>query len=203
MEARRKPTQERSRTRVNAILDATAQLISGKGISGLKIADIAEVAGVTPSSIYQYFPNKKNIIEALNERNIDVTSEMLEQSLKNISSLEEGLDTLENFADEYYLWRKKQSSITNAWYAISVDSNGQVTDIEYTQETANIIVTALSPYVDTSLRHKLQDIAVLFTHLVSETIRLCLTVGKEQSDQLFHTYKEIMHHSIRAMLVKS
>jgi AcrR family transcriptional regulator len=48
-----------------AILAASTQLFSEKGFIGASISDIAEVVGVSKSSIYHYFPSKESILHAL------------------------------------------------------------------------------------------------------------------------------------------
>ena len=61
----RAPQQRRSEERVAQILEAGKINILKKGCAGLKMSDIATTAGISISSIYQYFPNKQAIVEAL------------------------------------------------------------------------------------------------------------------------------------------
>ena len=75
---RRQPAQERSRKRVDAILQAAKELISEKGSAQLKIHEIAERADVTPASIYQYFPSKNSISHALAERSFGQMQEIIQ-----------------------------------------------------------------------------------------------------------------------------
>jgi AcrR family transcriptional regulator len=53
---RRKPRQERSRDRVERILEATAALLGDTPADKITTAAIAEKAGVPIGSVYQYFP---------------------------------------------------------------------------------------------------------------------------------------------------
>ena len=62
---RRKPSQERSRDRVERILAATATLLGETPIDKLTTAAIAERAKVPIGSVYQYFPNKLAILAEL------------------------------------------------------------------------------------------------------------------------------------------
>lgn len=197
---RRRPTQDRSRSRVDAILNATAEIVSQKGTGGLKIHDLAEYAGVTPSSIYQYFPNKKAIIAALNERYVDATTEMVRESLKDIQSLEEGVDALSVMLDDYYEWYKQQSVISDIWYGMAADKVVHEMDLTNSLDSANVVIEALSPYVDDANKAKLENIAILLTHLTGATIRLCLTRDKESGEQLFSTFKQIIQHSAIVLL---
>lgn len=67
---RRKPTQERSRALVEAVLEATAQILVSEGPDKASTNRIARRAGVSVGSVYQYFPNKEALIEALAERHV-------------------------------------------------------------------------------------------------------------------------------------
>ncbi|MGB5702191.1 MAG: TetR/AcrR family transcriptional regulator [Polyangiales bacterium] len=65
---RRKPSQERSRDRVERILDATASLLGEMSVDKITTAAIAEKAGVPIGSVYQYFPNKLAVLAQLARR---------------------------------------------------------------------------------------------------------------------------------------
>ncbi len=65
---RKKPKQERSRQLVNALVDATAVCVARHGFDGTTTPKIAEIAGVSVGSLYQYFESKEELLEALVER---------------------------------------------------------------------------------------------------------------------------------------
>jgi AcrR family transcriptional regulator len=65
---RRRPSQERSRDRVERILDATAALLVDTPADKITTAAIAEKAGVPIGSVYQYFPNKLAVLADLARR---------------------------------------------------------------------------------------------------------------------------------------
>lgn len=66
---RKIPRQPRARETVRAILDATAHIL-GAGAT-LTTNRVAEVAGVSIGSLYQYFPSKEALVAALVERMLD------------------------------------------------------------------------------------------------------------------------------------
>ncbi len=68
---RKQPRQQRSRVTVQAILDAGARVLDRRGWAGFTTNEIAEVAGVSIGSLYQYFPNKLVLIEAITLRHLD------------------------------------------------------------------------------------------------------------------------------------
>ncbi|SON60904.1 putative HTH-type transcriptional regulator [Mycobacterium simulans] len=63
--ARKTPAQERSRETVQRILDAAARVLKERGYGGVSTNRIAAAAGISPGSLYQYFPNKDAILEAM------------------------------------------------------------------------------------------------------------------------------------------
>ncbi len=65
---RREPRQKRSREMVSRLLDATAATIAERGLIDATTNHIAERAGVSIGSLYQYFPDKESMVEALLER---------------------------------------------------------------------------------------------------------------------------------------
>ena len=65
---RKRPVQRRSQATVDAILDAAAQVLRKKGYAKTTTNTIAERAGVSIGSLYEYFPNKDAVFAALQEK---------------------------------------------------------------------------------------------------------------------------------------
>ena len=59
---RKRPSQARSTELVAAILDAAVQVLEVEGAARFTTARVAEKAGVSVGSLYQYFPNKAAIL---------------------------------------------------------------------------------------------------------------------------------------------
>lgn len=68
---RKQPTQGRSRHTVAAILEATFRVLDEAGGEGLTTTRVAEVAGVSVGTLYQYFPNREALINALLADHLD------------------------------------------------------------------------------------------------------------------------------------
>ncbi|GII02219.1 TetR/AcrR family transcriptional regulator [Planobispora takensis] len=68
---RRQPSQRRSARRVERMLDACADLLDEIGYEALSTTRIAERAGVAIGSIYQFFPDKKAITQAVTRRHVE------------------------------------------------------------------------------------------------------------------------------------
>ena len=93
---RRKPSQKRAKVTVEAMLDAALVLLKRIGTHAITTNRIAETAGVSIGSVYQYFPNKHSLFTALHERHVDLVSEVIHQKLRASaeSSLEELIEYL-------------------------------------------------------------------------------------------------------------
>lgn len=70
MKLRKLPTQSRSKITVEAILQATTHILLAGGTNALTTNHVAERAGVSIGSLYQYFPNKESLIAALIEQHV-------------------------------------------------------------------------------------------------------------------------------------
>ena len=65
---RKRPRQARSRATTAAILEAAAHILGERGWPGTTTNAVAERAGVSIGSLYQYFPNKLALVEAVRQR---------------------------------------------------------------------------------------------------------------------------------------
>ncbi|MFI4982457.1 MAG: TetR family transcriptional regulator [Nevskiales bacterium] len=101
---RKRPRQERSALLVTAILEAAVRVLVREGARRFTTARVAEVAGISVGSLYQYFPNKEAILFRLQADEWKQTGEMLggilaDQSLLPLERLR--LAVREFFRSEY------------------------------------------------------------------------------------------------------
>ncbi len=75
---RRKPAQERARQKIELILEAAIRIIDEDSLEALTTNRIAERAGISIGTLYQYFSNKKEILTELGRRELkSVTAKMI------------------------------------------------------------------------------------------------------------------------------
>jgi AcrR family transcriptional regulator len=75
---RKSPRQVRSADTVETILAAAARILERESLAGFNTNRVAEVAGVSVGSLYQYFPNKSALIAALIDRHQGSLAEAVE-----------------------------------------------------------------------------------------------------------------------------
>ncbi len=84
--SRKQPKQARAHDLVAAVLDAAVQVLRSEGAVHFTTARVAERAGVSVGSLYQYFPNKAAILFRLQIDEWRRTTDMIGTILKNTSA---------------------------------------------------------------------------------------------------------------------
>lgn len=123
LQPRKLPVQARSAASVDAILDATLQVLLGVGKERLTTTRVAMRAGVSVGTLYQYFPNKSALLQAALQRHMDEVTETVELACK-----EQKGNTPQQMASALitaFLTAKMRDAKTSvALYSISSDVDG-------------------------------------------------------------------------------
>jgi AcrR family transcriptional regulator len=83
---RKHASQERSRATVDALVEATARILVSEGFDKASTNRIAEVAGVSVGSLYQYFPGKEALVVAVIDRHNQEIMQVVRGALAEIAS---------------------------------------------------------------------------------------------------------------------
>ena len=88
---RREPKQQRSRQTVEAVLQAVPLVLKRHGAEAITTNRVAEAAGVSIGSLYQYFPDKQAIFMTLHDRHVDAVRHVMKRTMTDctMASLEE------------------------------------------------------------------------------------------------------------------
>lgn len=70
-----------------SLIEAAARVFDERGYGGTTMARIAEVAGVSVGSIYQYFPDKRSLVTALHERHLEDTLRIVDGARAHAAGL--------------------------------------------------------------------------------------------------------------------
>ena len=84
---RKLASQERSRSTVDALLEATTRVLLKEGYDRASTNRIAEVAGVSIGSLYQYFPSKEALVAAVIDRHTQEISAVTRKALLKAAAL--------------------------------------------------------------------------------------------------------------------
>lgn len=198
---RRRPAQERSRNRYDAILNAAKELIVEKGSAQLKIHEIASLAKVTPASIYQYFPSKNAITLALAKHTFDHAFDSLVDSLPKAASLDEACIILQGMIEKHYQIYLNDPAMLDIWVSITADKSLQDLDLEDSRRQAALIFECIKLFFEPHYWNKLEQVSFLLSHMVGSAIRMALQVSNEEGRGLMDSFKSLLNPaSLKSML---
>jgi AcrR family transcriptional regulator len=120
---RKTPVQARSAVTVDAILDATIQVLLACGKERLTTTLVARRAGVSIGTLYQYFPNKSALLQACLRRHMDE----VRQAVDNACEQNRGaalMDMSTSLIDAFLAAKMRSVKTSAALYAVSSDIEG-------------------------------------------------------------------------------
>src|SRR5690242_10030250 len=122
-EPRKTPVQARSTVTVQAISEATIQVLLDRGADRLTTTRVADRAGVSVGTLYQYFPNKQSLLHAMLEDHLENVASAVEAACHQAchQTLEEMIRQL---VEAYVDAKMKRMNISVALYKISADLGG-------------------------------------------------------------------------------
>ena len=194
---RRKPSQRRSRERVERILACATGLISGKGSDAMRMSEVARLAGVSIGSLYQYFPDKSAIVRTLAERYNAESRQCIKEGLAHVETMDELCDAFGELVDVYYEIFLAEPVMRDIRSATQADR--ALRDIEIAESRANgaVLAGALERVRSGSGADEGSTSAFLIMHLGEETMRLAISVGRAEGDALVATYKRMALAALR------
>lgn len=133
---RRSPKQARSQERVDRILDVAAELFVAKGYGATTTNEIATRAKVSIGSLYQFFPDKAAILQALARRYGELLRHRLTAPGKDRLAqrdLVAYVDWLVDTTDQFFADHP-------AYHAIFIDAQGMVPEIEEIEERTDSLL---------------------------------------------------------------
>ena len=123
LEPRKTPVQARAAVTVDAISEATIQVLLGQGADRLTTTRVAERAGVSVGTLYQYYPNKQSLLFAVLEHHMGKVATAVETACERARHkplLEMVREVVESFVDA----KMERTDISMALYRIAADVGG-------------------------------------------------------------------------------
>jgi AcrR family transcriptional regulator len=149
-EPRKTPLQARSAVTVEAISEATIQLLLRHGIERFTTTRVAERAGVSVGTLYQYYPNKQSLLFAVLEHHLNTVAEKVEAACKGACHkplAEMTRDMVEAFVDA----KMERADISVALYRVSGDVGGPALIKRINQRSRIAVGTMLQTATDAEL----------------------------------------------------
>jgi AcrR family transcriptional regulator len=123
LKPRKLPVQARSEVTVLAIFEASIQILLSVGYRKLTTSRVAERAGVSVGTLYQYFPNRQSLIRAVLERYLAEMSASIEADCQSLygRSLNE---TAAGLVDAFIAAKWKRLEVSRAMHEPLVEVGG-------------------------------------------------------------------------------
>jgi AcrR family transcriptional regulator len=123
LEPRKTPVQARSTVTVEAIAEATIQVLLSHGADRLTTTRVAERAGVSVGTLYQYYPNKKSLLFAVLESHLNKVSSALEEACEEAKG-KPLADMLQAVVERFLDAKMERTDISIGLYRIASELDG-------------------------------------------------------------------------------
>jgi AcrR family transcriptional regulator len=196
---RKSPRQMRSQATVEALLEAGARVLREDGYEKASVNRIADVAGVSIGSLYQYFPSKDALVAAIVQRHSERMLDVFQRDLPALAHLpiEDGVRGMLRRTFEAY-------SVDPALRRVVVDEVPQFGVFTRTREFDAMLAAALKGYFQfhaAAIRPKNLDLAVKILMASVEAIAQAVVIDDAtmlRSDELVEEVSHLVLGYIRA-----
>lgn len=159
---RKTPRQQRALATLDAIFEATIQLLVKDGPAHLTTTRAAERAGVSVGTMYQYFPHKQALIYALNERYLNALAERIEATCREQHGRCAG-DMVEALIDTYWRAKTERPDVTRALYRSVMEMDNEALISAFAERTDAVTTAMLA----SAQGQNIHDVASLNRTLVT------------------------------------
>lgn len=122
------PAQARSAARVEALLDAAANLLSHREPEAITVRDLAAAAGVPTGTLYQFFDDKDAVLQALAIRFLSQMPGVLDAALG--SSDDHWARTVDRVVNGYVAMIREHPAIRRLWLSGALDAATRGLELE-------------------------------------------------------------------------
>lgn len=190
---RRLPTQQRSRARVERILDVARALIAERGSDALRMSEIAERAEISIGSLYQYFPDRSAVVRTLAERYNAEGQACTAAELAAVHAPAELPAALARVADGYLAMFRAEPVMRALWSATQADET--LRDVDAADMAAHAALLAatfrrLWPEAIGDAWSRLEMEALLVTQLLATAVRVAIPAPP--GDAVLDAFKRVV-----------
>jgi AcrR family transcriptional regulator len=142
LKPRKSPVQARSSASVEALREATIQVLLAVGKERLTTTRVAQRAGVSVGTLYQYFPNKSSLLQAALRHHLDQVYSAVEQACASTRGAPL-LQMADALVDAFLNAKMKRAETSRVLYLVSDDIGGAEIAFAQSSRAANAISAML------------------------------------------------------------
>ncbi|MEU8846830.1 TetR family transcriptional regulator [Streptomyces sp. R11] len=193
---RRAPVQRRSAERLTRILDACADLLDEVGYDDLSTRAVAQRAGVPIGSVYRFFGNKRQMADALAQRNLERYAARVTERLKEAGDggWRAAMDAV---LDEYIAMKRTAPgfSLVDFGNQIPVGTRG-----EPNHRVADALTDLLAGYLGREPDEDLRRIFLIAVETADTLVHLAFRVAPEGDERIIEEAREMLRAYLARVL---
>jgi len=194
--ARRQPAQQRSRERLDRILEIAQRLIAEKGSEHVKMSEIAELAEISIGSLYQYFPDKRAIIRTLAELYAAESRRCVREALDAVQDKAQLLGAFASLVDQYYEIVLDKPVMRDISSALRSDKGLMNIEIAESKACGALLAAAIRRVKPRADSKRVNALAFLIWQMGEETMRLAVAHKRGEGALLVDAYKRMTLRAI-------
>nr|WP_067899420.1 TetR family transcriptional regulator [Nocardia vaccinii] len=178
---RRRPTQERSKRKFDALLQSSRELLVEVGFESFTCEEVAARAEVPIGTLYQFFANKYVIVCELNRQDLVAVTRELSDFNGEVPSMD-WLRHMNKFVDHMAdLWMTDPSR-REVWLAMQSTPSTRATGTIHEKEFAEVVQQMLRPLMPRTPRARRSMMAQVLVHVVYSMLNFSVQDGLRHED---------------------
>lgn len=186
---RRAPVQRRSAERLTRILDACADLLDEVGYDALSTRAVAQRAGVPIGSVYRFFGNKRQMADALAQRNLERYSERVTERLKD-AGVGDWRAAMDAVLDEYLAMKRTAPGFSLVDFGNQIPVGAR--HAEPNRRVADRLTDLLSGYLDREPDDDLRRTFLVAVEASDTLVQLAFRVDPEGDEAIIGETRELL-----------
>ncbi|KUO11122.1 TetR/AcrR family transcriptional regulator [Streptomyces sp. DSM 15324] len=194
---RRAPVQRRSAERLTRILDACADLLDEVGYDALSTRAVAQRAGVPIGSVYRFFGNKRQMADALAQRNLERWSERVTERLQGARH-GDWRAAMDAVLDEYLAMKRTAPGFSLVDFGNQIPVG--VRHAEPNHRVADRLADLLSAYLDRTPDDDLRRTFLIAVETADTLVQLAFRVDPEGDAKVIAEMRELLRAYVGRVL---
>ncbi|CCK31231.1 TetR family transcriptional regulator [Streptomyces davaonensis JCM 4913] len=194
---RRAPVQRRSAERLTRILDACADLLDEVGYDALSTRAVAQRAGVPIGSVYRFFGNKRQMADALAQRNLERYAERVTERLA-ADDVRDWRTAMDAVLDEYLLMKRTAPGFSLVDFGNQIPVGAR--RAEPNHRVADRLTELLSTYVGRTPDEDLRRVFLVAVETADTLVHLAFRVSPEGDERIIEEARELLRAYLARVL---
>ena len=185
---RRVPTQQRSRDRLARILTCAESLIAAQGSDRLRMAELAQLSGISIGSLYQYFPDKPAIIHALATRYNAESRRCVVETFASVTEINGLHHAFTALMTEFYRLVRGGPVMRDIWAGMQSDKVLAALQLEESRAMGAVLAETISRARSVVDKEAVAVSAFLLWDLGEAAVRLAIGADEQTGAKIIAAY---------------